>query len=126
MDEPATALPAGGFGCFLPGGIPSFVACMRLERGAACSGFPLGRKVSGEAVKKYCTDVYRREKGESKIIAARWFITQCRGAERLSWARWPEAGANATSPAIIFPCRRRPFLSQQNNRWLLSFTSLRP
>jgi hypothetical protein len=41
--------------------------------------------------------------GESKIIAARWFIPRCRGAERLSWARWPEAGANATSPAIIFP-----------------------
>jgi hypothetical protein len=41
--------------------------------------------------------------GESKIIAARWFIPQRRCAERLSWARWPEAAANATSPAIIFP-----------------------
>jgi hypothetical protein len=41
--------------------------------------------------------------GESKIIAARRFVPQCRGAERLSWARWPEAGANATSPSIIFP-----------------------
>jgi hypothetical protein len=56
-----------------------------------------------EMVREYRNDVHLREKGESKIITARWFIPRFRGAERLSWARWPEAGANATSPAIIFP-----------------------
>jgi len=64
----------------------------------------LGRKVSGgQEATEYRNDVCRREKCESKIVVASWFNPRCRGAERLSWARWPEAGANATSPAIIFP-----------------------
>jgi hypothetical protein len=37
-----------------------------------------------EMVREYRKDIYLREKGESKIITARWFIPRCRGAERLS------------------------------------------
>jgi hypothetical protein len=66
-------------------------------------GLSVGQKGQWrQVVREYRIEFAGAKSCESKTIATRR-NSQCRRAERLSWARWPEAAANATSPAIIFP-----------------------